>query len=573
MTDEDVSDRAPFRKWSVDSMAAPQSFDALRLNQIPPDRREFAWLQRRRHSPCGLLIPPEWAMDSIHYRYDGEQQYVRALWRLGNESPEVPLDGLGLHFMCRSRPFIPFAWPAVRANGPKAAKSASCRGQLILPGDPHPRDSAYALIRASMLAGHGNPTRFVDAHWWEARHRRKGVLLSWTQVEYYEQSSVPKDTLYPKIPAWFADYDVPAAMYVPHPGVVAYRGKALLNNDSLHWAVFRTEWTVNVFARWVDDAHYRGLLWHLPIGVRRGIDRLTVVALLQGGEYAVATVDGLLRLHDGYSWISDLSHITVLSQAVPLARRGDSFEILGPFEVRQDSSAVGVYSDDMTIPDSPEYDYSARDPVLARLQVPRVPVTVEAANMTGGELPRGSVGSGPVETRGGAAAPTGKGPEWRREPQRGLTDAGATGLRPPVETVRLVPVGDPWEEARPIRRYEPDPYAPDPYSVPTLRVSLLQSRLRELDLWAAVVGKYGDGHILDEETIMATILGLTAERNQARERAELAEEAVREVAKREREGKDDLEMEVRRIRMAMEQVTNAAERLDDMVSRKRRRKE
>jgi hypothetical protein len=88
-----------------------------------------------------------------------------------------------------------------------------------------------------------------------------------------------------------------------------------------------------------------------------------------------------------------------------------------------------------------------------------------------------------------------------------------------------------------------------------------------------VVGKYGDGHILDEETVEATILGFTAERNQARERAEFAEEAVREVAKREREGKDDLEMELRRIGMAMEQVSNAAERLDDMISRNRLRKQ
>jgi hypothetical protein len=168
-----------------------------------------------------------------------------------------------------------------------------------------------------MLAGNGNPTLFIDAHWWEARHRRKGVLPSWTQVEYYEQSSVPKETLYPKIPTWFAVYDVPAAMYVPHPGVVAYRGKALLNNDSLHWAVFRTEWTVNVFARWVDDAHYRGLLWHLPIGVRQGIDWLAVVALLQGCEYAVATVDGLLKLHDSYSWDSEQS----VTRNLPLAGR------------------------------------------------------------------------------------------------------------------------------------------------------------------------------------------------------------------------------------------------------------
>jgi hypothetical protein len=123
--------------------------------------------------------------------------------------------------MCRPRPYIPFAWPAVRANGPKSAKSASCRGQLVLQGDPHPRDSAYELIRAKILAGPGNLSRFVDAHSWDARHRRKGVLLSWTQVEYHEQSSEPKETLYPRIPTWFADYDVPAAMYVPHPGVVA----------------------------------------------------------------------------------------------------------------------------------------------------------------------------------------------------------------------------------------------------------------------------------------------------------------------------------------------------------------
>jgi hypothetical protein len=96
MPDEGLSDRAPFRKWAVDAKAAPQSFDALRMSQIPPDRRVFAWLQRRRHSPCGLLIPPEWEMYSIHYRYDGEQQYVRTLWRLSHESPENPLDGLSL---------------------------------------------------------------------------------------------------------------------------------------------------------------------------------------------------------------------------------------------------------------------------------------------------------------------------------------------------------------------------------------------------------------------------------------------------------------------------------------------
>jgi hypothetical protein len=70
--------------------------------------------------------------------------------------------------------------------------------------------------------GHGNPYRFLEAHWWEPRHRRKGVPLSWTHVEYYEQSSKPKDT-YPKFPTWFTEYYVPGAKYVPQPGFVAYR--------------------------------------------------------------------------------------------------------------------------------------------------------------------------------------------------------------------------------------------------------------------------------------------------------------------------------------------------------------
>jgi hypothetical protein len=70
-------------------------------------------------------------------------------------------------------------------------------------------------------------------------------------------------------------------MNIPQPGVVAYRGKALLNNNSIHWAIFRTEWVVNMIERWVDDAHYRVLLWDLPVGVRSGFKRLTVTALLQ----------------------------------------------------------------------------------------------------------------------------------------------------------------------------------------------------------------------------------------------------------------------------------------------------
>ena len=42
---------------------------------------------------------------------------------------------------------------------------------------------------------------------------------------------------------------------------------------------------------------------------------------------------------------------------------------------------------------------------------------------------------------------------------------------------------------------------------------------------------------------MTALAGLTAERYQARERTDFAEEAVREMAKQDRERRDDLEME------------------------------
>jgi hypothetical protein len=117
---------------------------------------------------------------------------------------------------------------------------------------------------------------------------------------------------------------------------------------------------VNLFSRWVDDAYYRGLLWHLPGGVRSGVARLTVTALLQDGEYSVATVDELLRLHDHHSWATKWSETTVLSKVVPLARRGGSFEVIDWVEPNSRSHNVGVYPGDQTVPGSPEYEYLPR---------------------------------------------------------------------------------------------------------------------------------------------------------------------------------------------------------------------
>jgi hypothetical protein len=100
---------------------------------------------------------------------------------------------------------------------------------------------------------------------------------------------------------------------------------------------------VKVFIRCVEDAHYRGLLWHLPGGFRSWVDRLTVTPLLQDGEYSVATVGELLQLHDHHSWATNGSETTVLSKIGPLARRGGSFEIIDRVEPNSRSHTMGVY--------------------------------------------------------------------------------------------------------------------------------------------------------------------------------------------------------------------------------------
>jgi hypothetical protein len=56
-----------------------------------------------------------------------------------------------------------------------------------------------------------------------------------------------------------------------------------------------------------------------------------------------------------------------------------------------------------------------------------------------------------------------------------------------------------------------------------------------MGLWVGVMGKYGDGHILDEETILAALAGITAKRDQARERADFTEGTARDKAKQDRE--------------------------------------
>jgi hypothetical protein len=191
------------------------------------------------------------------------------------------------------------------------------------------------------------------------------------------------------------------------------------------------------------------------------------------------------------------------------------------------SHTVEVYPVDMTFPGSPEYEYLPRESALEPLSVPRMEELPVTQIMTNEGPPLPSVPMDLVESRGSAAHPL---RSHRGTSARELQAKSDTALRASV---------DPWKDSRVTSRYERESYASDPFAAPTLRVPLLQSRLREMGLWVGVVGKYGDGHILDEETILAGLASLTAERDQARERAEFSEGTAHKMSKQDRERKDD----------------------------------
>jgi hypothetical protein len=167
--------------------------------------------------------------------------------------------------------------------------------------EAYARDSGYALYISSLMAGEGDPGRFVEELRKEHKNRRAGVLLSWAQVEYYHLPPGLRRTLYPHPPEDWADWECPAGM-APLPAVVTHRGSRLIRGDPLHWRIFYSEWVLNATVRFVTDAHHRGLLWRLPRGIVDSIPLLGLSHLLEGSRYDVATVAQLLELVGSASW-------------------------------------------------------------------------------------------------------------------------------------------------------------------------------------------------------------------------------------------------------------------------------
>jgi hypothetical protein len=243
--------------------------DAKRMSTLASEAREHNWNSKRRHAPCSEKAPRGVGLDCIYLREDHEHHYVQNLIAGTTDvafADSVEVDGSLLFF---EKPLVPMKWsPAPQRYHGDPISEYPQAGDVFLARDSVPRDSGYAVYAAGVAGELGVPGRLLREYRREWRHRRRGVLKSWSQTEFYNLPQHAKETLYPKVPKDWSAAEVPARMFVPLPPVVTYRGSALVRGDALHWAIFRTEWTALVFGRWIADIHFRGLLWRLPHQVR-----------------------------------------------------------------------------------------------------------------------------------------------------------------------------------------------------------------------------------------------------------------------------------------------------------------
>ena len=303
----------PFTLWASERTRAPARFDNRRYDGVPVrekrDQRaatspETAWNARRRHAPCHIRLPPSSPLDCHFLRLAEEEPYVQRLTQVlaGFRKTAHSFSQVDWALLCLPAPFLPHHWPKLPRNTANIHREFSSSGEISVPGESFARDSPYALYLSSVQQKHGDPGRYLAEHRKEAKLRSRGFLVAWNQVEFHQLFPSDRAMLYPRVPADWAEWEVPISMYVPLPPVLSYAGSGLLTTDSPLWAIFFTEWTVLVFSRWVTDAYHRGLLWHLPPRVRAGIRTLYIPPLLQGSPFASSTLEGLFRLHDDITW-------------------------------------------------------------------------------------------------------------------------------------------------------------------------------------------------------------------------------------------------------------------------------
>ena len=330
--------RIPFTTWASERDVALLCLDRVRFESVPTiggrdglRRRvmspQLAWEARRKHAPCAIPIPPEWGMDCHYMRVDSEKDYVRRLWELTAPNPRSPAALVHPSVICQDRPLLPLRWPPSGRKTENPEREFSPKGSYNLPGEAYARDSKYALYLSSLLAGHGDPGRFFEEIRKEQANRRHGLLVSWLHVEYYRVPSGMRSSLYPRVPQDWDEWEAPRNMNVPLPAVLVYRGSGLLRGDPLHWCIFRTEWVISVFSRFIADAYHRGLLWRLPSRVTRSVEALGVEVLLEGSSYHSDAAHQLLKLQAEYPWDELIRAGYTSVPAVPIQRVGEEFQI------------------------------------------------------------------------------------------------------------------------------------------------------------------------------------------------------------------------------------------------------
>jgi hypothetical protein len=206
--------REPFRPWAAERAEAT-CFDMSRFDAIPPGTHggnryrgcEAAWEARRKHSPCPLRIIPSFGIDCIFLRTPSETDYVKALWAYTAQNSAVGEVTVLREYIMESKPFLPLPWPPSGRKYSNPETEFSKKGQLLVPPERHSRDSTYALYLGSLMAGHGDPGRVVKEYRKEHKNRRRGVLLIWAQVEYYQVPQGMKRVLYPPTPDGWADWN------------------------------------------------------------------------------------------------------------------------------------------------------------------------------------------------------------------------------------------------------------------------------------------------------------------------------------------------------------------------------
>ena len=108
-------------------------------------------------------------------------------------------------------------------------------------------------------------------------------------------------TRYPEIPAWFAQYEVPADLIAEIPPCVVYCGLSLMEDPhSARWMVFLSEWLAIIAKQFLWSAS-EGRVYILPTMVVEWLRRLNFTLVLGGAERQ-GRLQALLDLHETIDW-------------------------------------------------------------------------------------------------------------------------------------------------------------------------------------------------------------------------------------------------------------------------------